>query len=133
MSDDILTSVEARLIAASVDAVRADVGEMKVAIREMSGALLKLAAIEQQHLETRHAMDRAFQKIEDFEKRLRPIEIAIPGLVETRGWVITMGLAALSMLLLAVVALVLRPPVAVYEAPASPVHKAPTALPVPRY
>jgi hypothetical protein len=120
MGDESLTSVEARLIGATVDAMRIDVGEMKADIKDMTTALAKLTALEQKYIETSDAMSRAFGRIENIESRLRPIEVSMPQLIETRKWVVTMGLAALSLMLLAIVTLVLRSPTTIVPVPIIP-------------
>lgn len=84
-------------------------GAIEDALKSISDSLQKLAALELKHLETREALGRAFdqiddkeqrlrvvelemptlKKIEDHEKRMREIEIQMPTLALVRGWVIT--------------------------------------------
>lgn len=59
------------------------------ALRSISETLAKLATLEQKHIETREAIERAFDAIADKDKRLRDIETEMPMLKMVKGWVIT--------------------------------------------
>ena len=54
-----------------------------------------LIALEQRHLETREALDRAFKAIKDTDTRMRTIETEMPTMRLVRGWVITGMLAVI--------------------------------------
>lgn len=107
---------EARLLGQMVSGVRGDVGEVKEQIESMSKTLHALAGLEIQHQETRKALERAFTSIErvdrrvdDLDRRQQHVEIAMPGLKEARLWVIAMAGGAVSIILIALAALVINP------------------------
>lgn len=80
------------------------------AVKQISSSLQQLVKLEQHHQETRNSLERAFREIEaihkettqqeirislleraipnDFDNRFRAIENTMPGLKETRKWVI---------------------------------------------
>ena len=73
----------------------------------------KLAQLEIRHAETRDSLERAFDEIAGLHKvdkendmRLKLIEIEIPGLKETRSWVLRAMLAVLGVVGTAMVGMV---------------------------
>jgi hypothetical protein len=50
--------------------------------------LVRLSTLEERHLHTREALDRAFRAIEKLDRRVAAIEQEIPTLRLVRGWVI---------------------------------------------
>lgn len=75
------------------------------ALDKISEAINRFSLLEERHLETRGALERAFQAIEkqekwqdETDKRLTAIEIAMPQLKETRKWVVMGILAGVSMI-----------------------------------
>jgi len=61
--------------------------------------LVRLSTLEERHLHTREALDRAFSALEKADRRLAVIEQELPTLRLVRGWVIggvvgTLGLLA---------------------------------------
>lgn len=58
-------------------------------LASINETLRQLTALEQKHLETRQALERAFATVAEQEKRLRKIEIELPTLKMIRGWVIS--------------------------------------------
>ena len=65
------------------------------AIRDNLGTL---AALEQKHLQTREALERAFSTIGKIDERVRKIEHEIPTLTLVRKWVIGGVIGIISML-----------------------------------
>jgi hypothetical protein len=64
------------------------------AVSEIAANTTQIAKLEIRHTETRDGLDRAFQEIRNLQaedkvtdSRLKVIEIEMPGLKETRGWV----------------------------------------------
>jgi len=57
-------------------------------LQAISDNLERLATLEQKHLETREALNRAFDAIKGVEERTRKIELELPTLKLIRGWVI---------------------------------------------
>lgn len=55
-----------------------------------------MIALEQRHMDTREALDRAFKSIKDTDARVRTIETEMPTLRLVRGWVIAGMLAVIA-------------------------------------
>jgi chromosome segregation ATPase len=72
----------------------AAIEETLSAIRD---SLAQLTALEQKHHETRQALDRAFSSIKSQDERIKSIELEIPTLKLTRGWILSVvvGVGAL--------------------------------------
>jgi hypothetical protein len=58
-------------------------------LQAISDNLVQLAALEQKHIETREALSRAFEHIDEHEERIRGMETEMPMLKMVKGWVIT--------------------------------------------
>ncbi|MDE4918283.1 hypothetical protein ACUXAV_000322 [Cupriavidus metallidurans] len=56
----------------------------------------QMIALEQRHLDTREALERAFKAIKDNDIRIRAIETDLPTMRLVRGWVITGVLAVMA-------------------------------------
>lgn len=67
-------------------------------LKAISDNLTKLAALEQKHIETRDAVERAFDCIATHDTRIRAIETEMPTLKLTRGWILS-GLVGIVSLL----------------------------------
>lgn len=74
------------LLAAKLGALHDDVSEMKAALRDLAGAITKLALVEERQLQTSSALERAFVAIEKMEARLGVIERAAVGSRRTAHW-----------------------------------------------
>lgn len=57
-------------------------------LQAISDNLTKLASLEQKHIETREALERAFNQLEKHDNRIGKMEIEMPTLKLIRGWVI---------------------------------------------
>lgn len=55
-----------------------------------------IIAMEQRHLETREALERAFKSLKEQDGRIRAIETDLPTMRLVRGWVITGVLAVMA-------------------------------------
>lgn len=80
-----------------------DVTHYRLAMIEETLAAIKdnlqrLGTLEERHLHTREALERAFAAIETTEKRVRHIEQEMPTLRLVRGWVIGGVIGTLAML-----------------------------------
>lgn len=64
--------------------------------------LVKLAQLEQKHLETKESLTRAFNSMNDLNDRLRNVEAEMPTLKLVRGWVIAALMGIISLLGVAV-------------------------------
>ena len=58
-------------------------------LASISDSLRQLTVMEQKYLESREALERAFNAIEKHDKRLTNVESELPTLKLARGWVIT--------------------------------------------
>lgn len=67
-------------------------------LASISDTLRQLTALEQKHLETRQALERAFSMIAEQDKRMRVIEIEMPTLKLVRTWVIAGVIGCTSLL-----------------------------------
>lgn len=81
---DALTQYRINMIESTLEAVREN--------------LIKLAQLEQKHLETKESLTRAFDSMNDINARLREVEKEMPTLKLVRGWVIAGFLGILSLL-----------------------------------
>jgi hypothetical protein len=81
---DALTQYRINMIESTLEAVREN--------------LVKLAQLEQKHLETKESLTRAFDSMNDINNRLREIEHEMPTLKLVRGWVIAGFIGILSLL-----------------------------------
>lgn len=81
--------------------------QMESAVRALVAQNTQIIALEQRHLETREALDRAFKAIKDndtkqqaasqaVDTRVRSIEAEMQSLRMVRGWVITGVLAVVA-------------------------------------
>ena len=69
-------------------------------------SIRQLTALEQKHLETRQALERAFDSIGKVDDRVRDIELELPTLKLIRGWVIGGVISVVSLLGIGVMKLV---------------------------
>jgi hypothetical protein len=56
-------------------------------LKEIGEAMRMLISLEQKHVETREALERAFKSLEQHNDRIHKIEIEMPTVKLTRGWV----------------------------------------------
>lgn len=75
-------------------------------LSSISEAIRQLTALEQKHIETRQALERAFSSIGKMDDRVRSIELELPTLKLIRGWVIGGVISVVSLLGIGVVKLV---------------------------
>ena len=73
----------------------------------MAEALVTLARLEERHSETRADLERVTAEQGDHGKRLRTLEVALPPLVETRGYIVKALVAIIGMVGTALIGLVL--------------------------
>ena len=57
-------------------------------LASMSDSVKQLVSLEQKHIETRQAIERAFDELKDHDKRIRDVEQEMPTMKLTRGWII---------------------------------------------
>jgi predicted RNase H-like nuclease (RuvC/YqgF family) len=87
---DAITSVEALLLGAKMDAIKDSVTELRGTMGEMTKALNTLIRVEQkqiEHTEDIKRLDNRIDKLDaDHEGRLQFLERKMPGLIEMRLW-----------------------------------------------
>ena len=74
------------VLAAKIEMLHSDFGEVKTTLAELSKAITKLALVEERQAQTAEAMERAFRLIGKLEDRLTELEKAQPE-DETSVWV----------------------------------------------
>lgn len=105
-------SIEA--VTARVDALVDDISDVKSTLKAVDNkvdnigqALVLLARLEERHANTQDKVSGLEKTVTDNGGRIGALEKVVPGLVETRGWVVTGLLAGVGMIGIAVVKLVL--------------------------
>lgn len=78
------------------------------AIKVISTAIVDIARLDQKHISTVEALGRVFEEIKATNARVAAIELALPVLNLTSGWVRAGVLGILSLVGIALVAVVLR-------------------------
>lgn len=83
------------------------------AVQEIANNTTQIVRLEMQHAETRAGLERAFEEIaksrtacEKCDERLRTVELDMPGLRETRSWVLRLMLGVLGVVGMAMVGMV---------------------------
>jgi hypothetical protein len=64
-----------------------DVSDIKVALRDLTAAITKLALIEERQSNAAAAQERAFRLLENIEDRVTQLEIQLPNASRTGAWV----------------------------------------------
>ena len=82
------------VLAHKVDAIHTDVNEMRVILRDLTNAIIKLALVEERQSQFAIAQERSFkvlekleEKLDAMDKRVKDLEIAEPEQKRTSGWV----------------------------------------------
>lgn len=129
---DWTVEADVQILTHRVDAIentmREAINEIRDGIREIAANTGKLAVLEERHAETRGGLERAFDeirrvqadkcetatlqslenKVDAIEKRTSKIEQDLPGLKETRTWLITLAGIVIVSVVGALLALVVR-------------------------
>jgi hypothetical protein len=77
-------------------------------LKSIGDTLRQLTTLEQKHLETRQAIERAFASIEKHELRIHNVELELPTLRLIRNWVISGVIGCTSMIGIAVISLLTK-------------------------
>lgn len=85
-----------------LDVVEKDVGEIKDAIKSIAGSLQTLTRLEERHQETREALNKSFQTLQEHDQRIRKLEVEAPTTRLIRAWVISAMTGAIALVFLAV-------------------------------
>lgn len=78
---------DANVLAAKLEMLHSDFGDVKATLAELSKAITKMALIEERQAQTAEAMERAFRLIGKLEDRMSELEKAQPKAKETSVWV----------------------------------------------
>ena len=88
-----------------LSAVERQLENQTEALNKIGEAINRFSLLEERHLETRGALERAFSSIaktdhsvDQIDLRVNAIELAMPQLKETRRWVVTGILAGIAMM-----------------------------------
>lgn len=97
------------VLAHKVDAIHADVGEMRAVLHDLTNAIIKLALVEERQSQFAIAQERAFKvlekieiKFEDLSERVSVLEVAEPMQKQTSTWIMAAvwGAAGIAAMLL---------------------------------
>jgi septal ring factor EnvC (AmiA/AmiB activator) len=85
---------EIHQLKAKQDALAEDMTEVKQSLRDISKVLNKLATLEEKHTNTKQALSRIDDRIDDHEKRIRENEVKLAASmwVERIVWVAVAGI-----------------------------------------
>ena len=82
-------------------ALREDVSEIKGFMSKMSDAIERLARLEERHVNTASALERAFAAISKIDSRLAALEKSQPVQSMASGWIVNGAWAAVGIVALA--------------------------------
>ena len=103
----LLSSLEARVLEASLAGIRSDQRRLADAVQEISRNLAVLTRVEVNQNHTADHVATLTAQVKDHEQRMQSVERNMPQLLEMRKWVIMGILAGVGMMGTAVVKLVL--------------------------
>lgn len=89
-----------------VECIGSDIGEIKVSIKEMAGAITRLAIFEERQTHDRIELGRVTRSVEQHEGRLSTIELAQPLQKQTTDWAATLAKLVIGAVITAVLATV---------------------------
>lgn len=72
-----------------MDYLHTDINEMKLAMKDLASAIVKLALVEERQGQAALQMERAFNIMEKLEGRIVALEVAAPMQKQTSLWVMT--------------------------------------------
>jgi hypothetical protein len=125
---DVVTSAEAKVLAAILQGVSDDVAEIKDSMKTFGANLGDLTRLEVEHRSTREALQRSFEAVgklenqfldahkqsvtqrDSLDKRMYAVEKELDPLKEMRKWVVGGVVGCCSITLLALGTLVIKPP-----------------------
>lgn len=81
---------------------------METAMSNMANAITELVRLDQKQIETANGLSRAFAALKELEARIATIELAIPILNLTSGWVRSGVVAVVGIVGFAIIYLVLK-------------------------
>lgn len=88
------TDANFAVLAHKVDAIHADVGEMRTVLRDLTNAIIKLALVEERQSQFAIAQERGFKVLEKIEakldaldERVKTLEVSEPEQQRTSTWV----------------------------------------------
>lgn len=90
-------------IAAQMNRLHDDVGEMKGVLRDLTSAITKLAVVEERQLQTAKCVERIYRSLDEINSRLTALEQQAPLSKQTNSWAerfITGAMAILVVILL---------------------------------
>ncbi len=133
-----LTTSDIRVLQATIDGVKSDVGEMRMELASVRRAMEALVRMEEQQSSIKTALGRAFDEIKEervkreaTEARLRLLEVDAPSYRELRRWVIGGVLTGIAMMAAALFKIIIGDPLerAYVVRPVAPLIVPQNALP----
>lgn len=94
--------------AIKIEKLESDVNDLKQILRQVQLSLEGIIRLEERHIETKAAIERAFKAIEKIDKRVQQLEIEQPITKMVRGWSITLLVAIATTVFLAVGKLIIK-------------------------
>lgn len=91
-----------------VNALESSVNEIKDAVKGIDRSLNSLCLLEERHIETKQALERAFGKLEKQDGRIQEIESNMPSLKEVRDLIKKGILGILAIVGVGIVGLILK-------------------------
>ena len=79
-----------------IEVMHKDFDEMRVVLKELSGAITKLALIEERQAQSNGAQERAFKVLESLERRVSELEKRVPETNRVTMWVDRVAVAAVA-------------------------------------
>lgn len=101
-------AVEVGELRGSVLAVDRKVDDLRAGMSKLTDAMTSVVRLEVQHQQVSLNTTVTREKVESLERRTEAVERLMPGLVETRSWVIRWVLSVVAAALVAVGALVVK-------------------------
>lgn len=81
-----MTDPAPQLLAAKLETLHEDVGEIRTALRELTNAVTRLALVEERQTQAAAALERAFKALGVIESRVSEIEKKVPEVTRASVW-----------------------------------------------
>lgn len=96
-----------QVIESRLDGMAVDLSEIKTELRTVAAGMERVIRLEEGRRQHEDALGRAFNRIEDHEKRIIAVETEMPMMKMVRGWVITGVLGVVGILGVSVITMVM--------------------------
>lgn len=103
-------STRLAIVERDMDEVRRAITLISESHQDISKTLKEFAVVAHEQLAMSRALDRAFGEIKDMKDDISEIQVVLPGLKEKAGWMIAGLGVVITMIIIAIVALVIKAP-----------------------